>query len=401
MSNVELRVVSAALRSREAYTILKEHAELEMPAMQLLFGLAGEWYDNDHQAAQVDQEIFEDQIRGKFPTEAKAEHVLDICKEAFALSFSIPNYISLSIESKRAATGNRLAAALSNSDRDDSRIDTLLEQYASLKEADKLDNDDEVLHNITVEDSLNTVLSKEGRIYLAPRTLNEETGGAMPGHHIVIFARPEVGKTAETCTLMAGFAWHNLPGIFFGNEEPVLITAARVQSCMTGMTAEEMGAEPDKATALLARRGWENIRFIPITPGTPAEIERYVKRYGAKWFIVDQLRHLAVKADTRTNQLEAAANAVRQIGLRNGALSISVTQAGDSGEGKLRLTQGDIDSSNTGIPGSADLMIGIGMNDEFESQGMRMFNLPKNKLSGRHSHFPVKIDVSRSKMEAI
>lgn len=396
-------MLSAALRSREAYEILHEHADLKgaMPDAEYLLGLVGEWYDNDHKATQVDQEIFEEQVKGKFATEAKAEHLLGLCREAFALSFSVPNYLALCIESKRVATGNKLAAALSNSERDSGKIDSLIEEYASLKEAAVLDDEENVYHNISVEESLNTVLSKEGRIYLAPKPLNEETGGAMPGHHIVIYARPEVGKTAEVCTLMAGFAWQELPGIFFGNEEPVLITAARVQSCITGMTAEEMAAEPEKASALLARRGWNNIRFIPLTPGTPAEIEKYVKRYGAKWFIVDQIRHLNVRADTRTNQLEAAANAVRHIGLRNNALSVSITQAGDSGEGKLRLTQGDIDSSNTGIPGAADLMIGIGVNDEFENQGLRMINLPKNKLSGRHSHFPVKIDVYRSKMEAI
>lgn len=401
MASVGTKMLSASLRSREAYTLLMEHGDIKActPDVEWLMKMIGVYYENDSEAAKIDQELFEEQVSRKFPSEAKAEYVLHISKEAFALDFSVPNYLALSLESRRAALGNKLAIALSGSDRDDGKIEELMAEYAALSSGTDNADEGEVYHNITVEDSLNTVLNKEGRIFLAPKVLNEETGGAMPGHHIVVFARPEVGKTALTCTLMRGFAHQRLPGIFFGNEEPVLITAARVQSAITGMTADEMAAQPDKAAALLAERGWDSIRFIPITPGTPAQIEKYVKRYNAKWFIVDQLRHLNVKADTRTNQLENAANAVRHIGLRNGALSISVTQAGDSAENKLRLTQGDVDSSNTGIPGSADLMIGIGMNQEYEDQGMRVLSLCKNKLSGRHTFFPTKISTQLSRLE--
>lgn len=36
------------------------------------------------------------------------------------------------------------------------------------------------------------------------------------------------------------------------------------------------------------------IRFIRLQNSTPAEIEKYVKRYEAEWFIVDQLRNMKI-----------------------------------------------------------------------------------------------------------
>jgi hypothetical protein len=68
-----------------------------------------------------------------------------------------------------------------------------------------------------------------------------------------------------------------------------------------------------------------------------------------------------------------------------------VTQAGDSARGKAVLDDGDIDSSNTGIPGAADVLIGIGMTEQLESAGLRMLSLCKNKASFVHGHFTVRV----------
>lgn len=228
------------------------------------------------------------------------------------------------------------------------------------------------------------------------------TGIVLVRRNGVVSVQGNCGKTAFCCTLMAGFAWYNVPGIFFSNEEPTERVAARFQSTVTDMTAEEIKAEPEKATALMARRGYEHVRFIRLQFSTPAEIEKYVKMYGAKWFIVDQLRNMHIpRLEGKTQVLEESAKALREIAARHGAISIGVTQAGDSAEGKARLVQGDVDGSNTGIPGACDLMIGIGMTLDMEQQNTRMISLPKNKLSGRHVHFPLRIKPFVSRMENI
>ena len=75
---------------------------------------------------------------------------------------------------------------------------------------------------------------------------------------------------------------------------------------------------------------------------------------------------------------------------------MSVTQAGESAQNKLVLSMGDVEWSNTGIPGAADLMIGIGLDDEYLSTDKRMLSIPKNKVNGRHGAFPTWINPKRT-----
>lgn len=399
------KVLSSSLRSREAYKILVDNSSSKdlLPDVVWLMERIGHYYDTDTEATEVDQDVFTEQVRAKFANPTKAEGMVDTIDRAFASKFSVANYLDLCLEIRRQGVAHSLAGMLSSSDVKDEVVEQLMEEYRklSLPSTEAVDESN-VIHNMSVEDAINKVLDKTGRIYLAPKPLHEATDGAMPGDAIIIFARPEVGKTALCCTLMAGFAYRGLNGIFFSNEEPTERVATRFMSCLTGMTAQEIADNPDKAHHLLNTRGYANVRFIRLQQNNPAEIERYVKMYGAKWFITDQLRNLNIPGRTgKTEILEEAAKAVRHIAGKYGAVSIGVTQAGDSGENKLRLTQGDVDGSNTGIPGACDLMIGVGVNDEFDQQQRRMFNLPKNKLSGKHVFFPVKINELLSRMEGL
>jgi hypothetical protein len=77
---------------------------------------------------------------------------------------------------------------------------------------------------------------------------------------------------------------------------------------------------------------------------------------------------------------------------------VSVTQAGDSASDKSVLDLGDVDYSNTGIPGQADVMIGIGANKNQRDAGEIVISLPKNKVSGRHEYFACYTDPSLSKI---
>jgi hypothetical protein len=72
-------------------------------------------------------------------------------------------------------------------------------------------------------------------------------------------------------------------------------------------------------------------------------------------------------------------------------VAVSVTQGSDSARGKLVLDMGDVDGSNVGIPGAADVMVMIGMNDDYDSQDRRMITLAKNKVGGNHSSWPIGI----------
>jgi hypothetical protein len=110
--------------------------------------------------------------------------------------------------------------------------------------------------------------------------------------------------------------------------------------------------------------------------------------------ILDQLRNMRVKSEGRTAELEAAGREARAIAKDFNVLVVSITQAGDSASGKAFLEMSDVDSSKTGIPASADLMIGLGADDIMKSNGILGLSLPKNKLSGLHDKLTVTVNYS-------
>jgi hypothetical protein len=125
---------------------------------------------------------------------------------------------------------------------------------------------------------------------------------------------------------------------------------------------------------------------------TAADIARQASIVKPDMIVVDQLKNVAISEDNRALQLDKLARQVRELGIAHNCVTMSVTQAGESGSGKLVLGMTDVEWSNTGIPGAADLMIGIGVNEEWDNQGKRMISLPKNKINGRHGSFPVWVD---------
>jgi hypothetical protein len=108
-----------------------------------------------------------------------------------------------------------------------------------------------------------------------------------------------------------------------------------------------------------------------------------------------------------TQRLEQVAIEWRQF-LSQGYLGVSVTQANDrteryGQEPPIILTQSDIDSSRTGVPGANDLILGVGVNDELRLRGQRMISIAKSKLSSKKDAkepFLVEMDTDRCKVRS-
>lgn len=398
--SLEKRIVGAALKDRAAFLRIEAASRFEesyTPYTSLLLKLAARYYGRDTEARFIDISILEGWIQQEL-SQKNHELYINYLRECYSIDVSAINVSELVLEAKRKFVGNKLAGALLENDKQ--AIDDLRSKYDSLDAAAAAEEEEETFSGESVQQLLAADSNAEdARIRLLPKRLDELCRGrARRGHHLVLFARPETGKTAFTLTLAYGFALQGLTTIIFGNEEPVADTRMRAMCCFTGMDEEQIKADPDRAQRLLDKRGWKFVRFIPIHPGTPKQIDAYIERYAADCAIVDQIRNLYVGAETRVNQLEMAATAMRNIGKRRNCLMVSVTQAGDSADNKLSLEMGDIDFSNTGIPATADLMIGVGVNKEYDSNGMRMVSTPKNKIGGVHGSFPVKISANISRI---
>lgn len=153
-----------------------------------------------------------------------------------------------------------------------------------------------------------------------------------------------------------------------------------------------MFRDKDKAMALAEERGYGRCAFVGLSPGNLYEVEALVRRHEPNVVIVDQMRNIRAKTENRTQQLEVVAQELRNIARRHNCVMVSMTQVGDSGRNKLELNDGDIDGSNTGIPGACDVIVMIGSNEDFELRDLRRLTLAKNKRGGDHSSFTVSVD---------
>lgn len=323
-----------------------------------------------------------------------------LCTTLGEFEVSTANVVEDLIETKKEVVSNKLANALLTKD----GVDELLLEYDKLCNTTSLEDEEkpEIRQGLSVEDLVATGFTEDNLITIMPESLNDRLeGGVKPGHHIVLFARPEMGKTMMTIEMMAGFLAQGLKVLYIGNEDPIDDINMRVVNRLSGMTKLEVLNQPGKADALAREAGYESLLLYSAAPGTPREITRLLEEHRPHVLVLDQLRNLNMSDDNYVLALEKAAKQARQWAKRYSCVVVSVTQAGDSADGKNTLDLGDVDFSNTGIPAQADVMVGLGASDQLKARSEICISLPKNKVSGRHEYFSVLAQPQLSKLSSL
>ena len=393
------KLLAAALKSRDAYDIVSLSGESEGFSGHLgpIWEAAVRYYEADSSAKRADPEII---LSYATSGETHNKHVkarTELLEELNQLEFSLPNVTASLREASLERAGHQLAQALVGRESDEI-VRERLEAYEQLFEAVPGGGED-------VADDWRGLISSrvdpEKRLRVIPEALNDVLGGGvLPGHNITIFARPEVGKSALAITLACGFARSGIKVLYIGNEDPIEDLRVRAMTNLIGKPASTLLTNPEKAEMVALERGAANLIMREMCPGTGAELERMVRAHKPQVLIVDQLRNIRVKGDNFTQQLDKAAQLVRALGKRYKMVTVSVTQAGDSARDKAILDDGDIDSSNTGIPGAADVLIGMGVDDALRVAGQRCLTLCKNKVSSRHDSITVSLDEATSRVRS-
>jgi archaellum biogenesis ATPase FlaH len=408
---MEKPLIAAAMRSRQDFDLIKGYIDVKLNTygkeFQVIMGKIHDYYSRDGDTEHVTPEVLMAQIGETLRSEKLVSRLGDMVAESLAENSSDTNVRAVILMAKQQEVGDKLAAVLSRDGAGPNpKVDELIAELQDLR--NMTDLADIGPGGIEVETDIDFVALMEKEfdpaniIKVYPSSLNDRLdGGAHRGHHIVVFARPETGKTATVVNMSGGFARQDKRVLYVINEDRITDLRIRVISNLSGMTKHQIRDNPRKALDTATNHGYDNIMLAEAFPGTPGQLAAAVEKYQPDVLIVDQLRNLAMKADNRVNQLEAAATGVRNLGKEANVLAISVTQAGDSASGKLILEQGDVDFSNTGIPAQADLMVGIGVNEQMEAEGLRVINLPKNKIGAVHEHFPVRIHPQYSRIVSV
>lgn len=390
-------IVAAMLADRGAFDALA--GELDAGAFgaqaDLIVSELREFYGRDADARKADLAVLESALARRFPTDKQSSNVIAYLRE-LPTDVSVPNIVAEYREVRRRKVALELAAALATG----ADHEELLARFTSIgaetvAESPKLEADE-----------LIEAIATGSRLRLVPGALNEKVGGgALRGHNIVVYGRPESGKSMMAINLTAGFLGQGLRVLYAGNEEPRADLQKRLLSRMSGIPVDRIAAKRENVEQAVTRaktKGYDLLAVQELASGRIAELEAMTRRFKPDVLVLDQLKNLRSKgaAGNRALELDEAAREVRRLGKQYGMVTISVTQAGDSAEGKLTLDMGDVEWSNTGIPGAADLMIGIGVNEQYHATNRRMISLPKNKLSGRHEHFVLFVEPEYSLFRA-
>lgn len=397
------QLIAAAIQSRKAWETVAAHFSVaDFSAISKVWiPLINEWYARDPQAQSIDRAALVELGKTRIP--AKHQDMLVGFVRDLPEAPSPENLVYVALEFKRFAVSQQLGAALSSGD--EKRIAELLPLYDGLRKATTLESGkkrSEWDDAPAIEELFDTVGSAN-RIPIAPAKLNERAGGgALPGHHIVIVGRPEIGKSTVSLNMGMSFVRRQIRTMYIGNEDRIGVLKARGASRLTGMTFAEMEADPEKRNKLFRERGGEDyLLMTQLAHGTVEAIAKRVEEWQPQVIIVDQIRNLnsASKTDGMTTKLEALGIEMRALLLTYGLIGVSVTQANPTQHVFLEME--DIDSSKTGLPAQADLIIGVNANEHMLAQNQRAISLPKNKLSSAddaHEGFIVNIDKHRSRV---
>lgn len=396
----EKQVLSSAIKDRRAYDTIADHVERDDFTEQgfIIWSSVCDFYNRDGSVGSVDPEILAESVARGVSADKHKDMFRDLVHTLATNECSPANVVNDLLATKREVVGKQLAAALLGND---TTAVQLLRRYDELLTTNELDSDEgEVPRSgLSVESLVAEKFNKDNLVQVMPQSLNDRLdGGCKPGHHIVLFARPEMGKTMMTIEMMAGFLRQGLNVLYIGNEDPLDDVNMRVINRLSGMVKEEVLKNPKEADRKAREAGYEQLVMAGLAPGTPREITSLIEKYKPNVLVLDQLRNLNMGNDNYVVALEMAAKFARQCAKRYSCVVVSVTQAGDSAARKAVLDLGDVDFSNTGIPAQADLMVGLGANDQHAKNGELVISLPKNKISGCHEFFAVSVEPHLSKI---
>lgn len=397
---MENKVLAAAIQSKEAYVkIINLAAEGMSDKAKIVLQAVGRYYDKDIHAVKVDKEILIQALEREHPKHA--EIFKQVVEGLPHDEVSPPNVVQSIIQVKLDKVKDDLAQAFTSSSDKEGPIGDLLAEWQRLRDG-KIEQEEEG-SEVLIGASLAELFAdrKKEKIKLLPKVLNAYLdGGASRQEHIVIFGRPEIAKTTFIINMMYGFILQGLKILYVNNEDPSLKILVRFFQRATGLSKEQVENDPQEADRQMKAKGhYENFVFFSVPDGTLKEIESLMVTHQPDVVIIDQMRNINHKGDNRTMQLENISRETRKLGRKHNSLMISITQAGESAENKKVLGQTDVDWNNTGIQGTADLLIGIGADEEMKQTGKRILSFSKNKISDRHDPLPVLFNTRQVKVQ--
>ena len=264
--------------------------------------------------------------------------------------------------------------------------------FSEIKKQLEIPFDEDVDEYEYVTGNINNLIEKlkdntKWKFNLAP--LKEAVHGVGEGNLIIIFARPEAGKTAFWVNLVAGingFASQGAKVCALINEDPAIRTQMRLINAHTGLTMDEIRSDVEEANTKWAEVR-QNIHILDTVDWSLDDVDEFVQKEKPDILVIDQLDKVGVTGTfARTDEkLRAIYTGAREIAKRNDCCVIAISQASADGQGKFDLTFDMMEGSKTGKAAEADVIIGVGHRDKMDTdERVRSLAISKNKITGWH-----------------
>ena len=284
--------------------------------------------------------------------------------------------------------------------------------FSEIKKQLEIPFDEDVDEYEYVTGNINNLIEKlkdntKWKFNLAP--LKEAVHGVGEGNLIIIFARPEAGKTAFWVNLVSGidgFASQGAKVCALINEEPAIRTQMRLINAHTGLTMDEIRSDVEEANTKWAEVR-QNIHILDTVDWSLDDVDEFVQKEKPDILVIDQLDKVGVTGTfARTDEkLRAIYTGAREIAKRNDCCVIAISQASADGQGKFDLTFDMMEGSKTGKAAEADVIIGVGQNNLFNlnressNEMQRHLAISKNKITGWHGQLECVIVPELSRYE--
>lgn len=408
---LDAQLLAAAIKSRTSFEVFAPYFTVEdfTPISKFWYALVQEWYRADKTAPSIDRALLQELGHKRISNKKHEDSLLGFIRE-LPEPPSPDNVVRVALELKRHNVAMELASAIGS--HDTTRQRKLLPLLAQLQDATELGYGTKRVEwrDAVGVDQLFDKVGTENRIPIAPMALNKRAGGgALPGHHIIIFGRPEAGKSLVSLNMAYGFIKQKKRVLYIGNEDQIDILKSRMVSRITRMPWAEAEANREKTARLYRARGGEDYLIMSqLSHGTMEAIDRKIDEEEPDVVVLDQIRNITAANDDgkMTTRLEVVGREYRELIVERGLVGVSVTQANDrtdknGQEPSIWLGLGDIDSSRTGLPATGDLVVGVGVNSDLRGRNQRALNPAKNKLSSEpdaHEGFIVEVEPAISRV---
>ena len=263
---------------------------------------------------------------------------------------------------------------------------------------DKADEEEkEEYESVTSDiDSLVDALKDNTKWKFNLEPLRSRVNGVGDGNLLVIFARPESGKTALWVSFVAGengFISQGAKVCALINEEPAIRTQMRLINAHTGMTFEQIQENIPTAKGLWSQIS-TNIKILDTVDWSLEKVDSFVAKEKPDVIIIDQMDKVHVPGNfARTDEkLRAIYTGAREIAKRRNCCVIAISQASADASGKLDITFDMMENSRTGKAAEADVVIGVGFRNKLDTdKELRSLAVSKNKITGWHGMITCKI----------